>query len=212
MNGNPDRSTIDALDDLRELSREPDWNAMEARLLAGLDDRSIVQPGPSAGSRHWWQWTAAAAIVLAAAITFYLPPSRFGAALPKGDALLPSSAQIKPAPASEPARVTPPVSPASPKPRRTNPAAAPPSADSLRPPAASPYTDFVALPAAYALPELESGRIVRMEVPLTMLPVYGLDLVPEAATAAVEADFLIGQDGLPRAIRLASTSSRVERP
>jgi len=37
------------------------------------------------------------------------------------------------------------------------------------------------------------------------LPAFGIDLVPDAAPAAVEADFLIGQDGLPRAIRLAST-------
>ena len=64
------------------------------------------------------------------------------------------------------------------------------------------------LPSAFALPDFESGRIVRVEVPLTGLPAYGIDLVPDASPGAIEADFLIGQDGVPRAIRLASYSQR----
>ncbi len=63
---------------------------------------------------------------------------------------------------------------------------------------------FVALPAAAGLPGLESGRIVRMELPTAMLPAYGIDVVPEAAARVVEADVLVGQDGQPRAIRFVS--------
>ena len=69
---------------------------------------------------------------------------------------------------------------------------------------------FVMLPTAIGLPALESGRIVRVEVPVAMLPAYGLDVTPDAAASAVEADVLVGQDGQPRAIRFVTleTDSR----
>jgi hypothetical protein len=216
MNGHSDRSKVNALDELRELSHEPDWRAMEARLLDALDVQVTAQPPGRVRARAWWHWTAAAAVIIfAAAVTFYAPSSRFGAALPKGEPLRPLATRPATPPPNEPDRTTRPASPAAPEaPRRSKPtAAAPPTTTGSAPQtAATTYNDFVALPAAFALPDLESGRIVRVEVPLTMLPVYGLDLVPEAARSAVEADFLIGQDGMPRAIRLASTSARDERP
>jgi hypothetical protein len=77
-----------------------------------------------------------------------------------------------------------------------------------QPPSNSTVENFVALPNAVGLPALESGRIVRMEVPLTVLPAYGLEVVPDATPGPVQADFLIGQDGVPRAIRLAANSQR----
>lgn len=61
---------------------------------------------------------------------------------------------------------------------------------------------FVALPTALGLPAFESGEIVRVEVPVTSLPMYGIDIAPDASGPAVEADFLVGQDGQARAIRL----------
>jgi hypothetical protein len=63
---------------------------------------------------------------------------------------------------------------------------------------------FVMLPAAVGLPDFESGEIVRMELPLASLPAYGLEIVPDAAPAPVQADLLIGQDGQARAIRLVT--------
>jgi hypothetical protein len=69
-------------------------------------------------------------------------------------------------------------------------------------------SDFVPLPGAFALPDFESGQIVRLEVPMMALPAYGIDLVPDATPSAVAADVLIGQDGVPRAIRLASNSQQ----
>lgn len=62
--------------------------------------------------------------------------------------------------------------------------------------------EFVRLPSAVGLPELESGTVLRMELPLTALPEYGLDIAPDAVRTSVEADILVGQDGQPRAIRL----------
>ena len=54
-------------------------------------------------------------------------------------------------------------------------------------PAANAETGFVVLPGAQALPRLESGEVIRVELP--------------SADGAIQADVLIGQDGLARAVR-----------
>ena len=63
---------------------------------------------------------------------------------------------------------------------------------------------FVALPGAAGLPDFESGQIIRMEIPLTSLPTYGIEILPDAQGSPVEADLLVGQDGQARAIRLVN--------
>jgi hypothetical protein len=70
--------------------------------------------------------------------------------------------------------------------------------------AATNEARFVALPSAESLPELESGMIVRVELPVSSLPAYGFPIMPETAGAPVTADVLVGQDGQPRAIRLVN--------
>ena len=80
----------------------------------------------------------------------------------------------------------------------------------------TPATDdgvmrFVSLPAALGLPTLESGRIVRIEVPTSMLPSLGFDILPDTPQTFVAADVLVGQDGQPRAIRFISPDSRQRR-
>jgi anti-sigma factor RsiW len=67
-------------------------------------------------------------------------------------------------------------------------------------PAASAETAFVVLPGADALPRLESGRVIRIEIPESELRSVGL--WPPVHAGAVQADVLVGQDGLARAIRL----------
>jgi hypothetical protein len=52
---------------------------------------------------------------------------------------------------------------------------------------ANAETGFVVLPGAQALPRLESGQVIRVELP--------------SAGGAIQADVLIGQDGLARAVR-----------
>jgi hypothetical protein len=71
--------------------------------------------------------------------------------------------------------------------------------------------EFMALPAADRLPGFESGMIVRVELPVSSLPAYGLEIVPDAARTPVRADVLVGQDGQPRAIRLVSMGSGPRR-
>ena len=65
---------------------------------------------------------------------------------------------------------------------------------------------FVALPEAAWLPDLESATIVRVSLPVTALPAYGVAIQPDMTSDAVLADLLVAQDGQPRAIRLVSDS------
>jgi hypothetical protein len=53
---------------------------------------------------------------------------------------------------------------------------------------------------------------VRVGIPITSLPNYGVEIPPDATTAAIQADFLVGQDGRPRAIRLVTNTVEGPRP
>ena len=65
---------------------------------------------------------------------------------------------------------------------------------------------FIPLSAARELPQFESGVIVRMSLPVAALPSYGVDISPASSAEAVEADVLVAQDGVARAIRIVNTS------
>jgi hypothetical protein len=67
---------------------------------------------------------------------------------------------------------------------------------------------FLQIPGTAYLPPMESGAIVRVELPVTALPSYGIQIVPEMNTDSVAADLLIAQDGLARGIRLVDDSQR----
>jgi hypothetical protein len=62
-------------------------------------------------------------------------------------------------------------------------------------------TDFIPLNYATDLSNLDSGRVVRVELPRTALARYGLPMNAERAGEPVKADVLLGEDGLARAIR-----------
>lgn len=75
---------------------------------------------------------------------------------------------------------------------------------SFRQPVAPPgeiATPFYSLVEDGALASVESGRIVRVEVPASTLIPFGVPLTAETSTQPVQADLLLGQDGLARAIR-----------
>jgi hypothetical protein len=71
---------------------------------------------------------------------------------------------------------------------------------------------FVELPNAAALPEMESASIVRVSLPPSALPQYGMPIVPEMTGISVEAELLVAQDGTPRAIRLVRDSTHRSTP
>lgn len=64
-----------------------------------------------------------------------------------------------------------------------------------------PPNEFVMVPGAAGLPPMESGSLVRMDVPVSMLPSLGVTPPPNPG-ARVRADLIVGQDGLARAVRL----------
>jgi hypothetical protein len=61
--------------------------------------------------------------------------------------------------------------------------------------------EFVSWPGSSTLPPLESGQLLRVTLPVSMLPSLGL-VPPASHTSPVRADVLVGQDGLARAVRL----------
>jgi len=61
---------------------------------------------------------------------------------------------------------------------------------------------FYPLPEAEALPAVENAMVVRVELPVSSLQLMGVPVSEESADSNVEADLLLGQDGLARAVRL----------
>jgi hypothetical protein len=62
---------------------------------------------------------------------------------------------------------------------------------------------FYPLPEAEALPAVENAMVVRVQLPVSSLQLMGVPVSDEGADASVQADLLLGQDGLARAVRLA---------
>jgi hypothetical protein len=62
-------------------------------------------------------------------------------------------------------------------------------------------TDFIPLSYGADLSSMDSGRVVRVELPRTALARYGLPMNAERAGEPVKADVLLGEDGLAQAIR-----------
>jgi len=61
---------------------------------------------------------------------------------------------------------------------------------------------FYPLPEAEALPAVENAMVVRVQMPVSSLQLMGVPVGDERADASVQADLLLGQDGLARGVRL----------
>ncbi len=62
-------------------------------------------------------------------------------------------------------------------------------------------TDFIALANENELVPLESGQVLRVELPTSTLISMGLPITAEDVSKPILADLLVGQDGMARAIR-----------
>lgn len=189
--------------------------AFAAHHAAAATTSDAPRPAISTGA---WRWLAAAAtLVLAATLWWGTTQWR-----PQNDTARETAVSTKPAETSPPASLAsspapPPVEIADRAPgASTSPPAAapgqgpPPPVHASAPPGDDAVLRFVSLPTAIGLPELESGRIVRVELATAMLPAYGFDVVPGSESGVLEADVLVGQDDQPRAIRFVNlkTDSR----
>lgn len=71
-------------------------------------------------------------------------------------------------------------------------------------PAAEEEADgFYPLPEAEALPAVETAMVVRVQLPVSSLQLMGVPVSEESVDASVQAELLLGQDGLARGVRLA---------
>jgi len=73
-------------------------------------------------------------------------------------------------------------------------------ADSSAAAVADDVSGFVPWPGASTLPPFESGALVRIDLPVSALPALGF--APPSRGTSVQADVIVGQDGMARAIRL----------
>ena len=61
--------------------------------------------------------------------------------------------------------------------------------------------NFYRLPGADELPPMESATVVRVQLPMSSLRLIGLPVNEDRAAESIQADMLLGQDGLPRGVR-----------
>jgi hypothetical protein len=61
--------------------------------------------------------------------------------------------------------------------------------------------NFYPLPDADDLPPIESATIVRVQLPMSSLRLMGLPVSDDRAAESIQADMLLGQDGLARGVR-----------
>jgi hypothetical protein len=168
---------------LRALSKsiadERPSDALRRRLLEQFAERVSVAPVPVLPARRRLPgWVGAAAVLVAGVSGIVL--WRMASPARHGEVAVTTPAPARPAPAEVGA-----------------PSAPGPETDGVIQP-----VGFVPLPSAASLPAFESGQIVRMELPVTSLPLYGVEILPDTRHTPVQADLLVGQDGQARAIRL----------
>jgi hypothetical protein len=162
----------------RSIQPPPDLaNAMAARRTA-----------PNAKAIGLWTITLASAAAIAIAIVLFYPHL----------SPLILETHTNPAPVPSPASIQPNVTAASLSPaqlRAHRPRPRVRRADT----APSP---FIPLPAGEGLPTPSQATLVRTRIDVSSLWRYGLTSLPPTASGTIRAEFIVGEDGLPRAIRL----------
>jgi hypothetical protein len=188
-----------------ELAEQQAPARVEAALLAALRAQHHPAPACKAERRQWPSWRFAAVAAALLLLVF------------AGIAWQDFKAKEQPQEASSPAPLsspTPPILTANndvvnaPSPVRATVRRVPPRRN-VRLPAAPPRegaAPFYSLVEDGQMAPLESGRIVRIEVPTATLVKLGVPLTETTLTQPVQADLLLGQDGLARAIRFVPNS------
>jgi hypothetical protein len=194
----------------RALSAEAEaWNAssaIEQRLQEAFAARIAAAPiAPVESQAARWILALASAAVIAVAVWSGTRPSRSTSPDVGGStAASPvTSAAVSTTAMTQESKSASPTVEDKTAPRRPFPVRALAGRRAARPKQVRAF-EFMPLPGAAGLPDLESGSVVRIAVPVGALPEYGLDIVQIGPKTMVDADVLVGQDGLARAIRLVT--------
>ncbi len=181
--------------------------AIEGRLQEAFVARTPVAPVPQLESKRTDRWISALAGAAVIALAVWLG-SRPSTSVSPDDRASPSASPVTSPAVSTPA-VTEGKKPVSSKAKakvtaqRTVSVRAALGRRAAHPKQVRSF-EFVTVPGAAGLPDLESGSVVRIALPVAALPEYGLDIVQGGSKTTVDADVLVGQDGLARAIRLVN--------
>jgi hypothetical protein len=150
---------------------------VEEFLVAELRRRSRTRL-----TRIWWSVSAAAAIAAGIAVLIWTRPAPAQYA--------PVAARVS---VSElPRPMAPQVVPAVQKSHAIRSVRARPARAAL---------SFYALPSASELPPVENAMVVRVQLPMSSLRLMGLLVSEESSAERIQADVLVGQDGLARGVR-----------
>lgn len=180
------------LGDLGREHRSVEAPAHLERLL-GLDVERVAGSARRAQVRRNWAWGVG--LALAACVLLSVIAWRAG----HGHSGTMQQVQVVPHQAQTPLRALN-SDPTSQKRRVERPRHTPPRTP-LSPEETS-FADFVPLPASEGLPTASEISLVRMRIQGSALQQYGLEIPPEAGPRALLAEFAVGEDGLPRAIRI----------
>ena len=176
-----------------ESTGAPDF--LEARLLAAYRAKNETKP-----NRRWiWASAAvAASLAIAFGVRYLTAPA------PPPAVSVPIMASAPPPPPVTTEAAKPAAKPAAPKPRARRTRQAVQAARISPPPTASRPTpqEFIEIPYAPALTPFDGGRVVRVNMPGASVRSLGLPVLSDR----VQADVLIGDDGVARAIRFVSHS------
>jgi len=174
-------NTLDELKEklIRETERTPISPAVEAALLREFDNVAHALACRVEFTRRIAVTTAIAASLLAFAWLSKKPVEK------------PPSKTIAVAQEIQPV----PVAPVSPAAHKRRPKRAAPT---------DPEPQFVRIPYSMPLAPYEHAEIVRMEMPVSALAAAGIRISTPDTSARAQADLVIGEDGMARAVRLIS--------
>jgi len=193
----------------RELARPGELRIADCGLR--ISGRPVSAREASFGT-SWWIWGVAAASLLLCAFVLNgllrkpaAPAGQPARTTPRQQSTGPQNASAAvPAPAQQAAPVAPPnqraaAAPARKTARRQARQAAPEPAET------EVATDFFVVPYSEPLRPEESKRIMRVNVPRMTLAAFGVPVNPERAMDPIQADVLVGEDNLARAMRFVGT-------
>ena len=195
MNSPSEQELVTALKRMAQDTEVPPSDPRSEQALLTAFDAAWEQRRRAPVRSRRYVPAGAAALALAATIAWMIV--RTPARIPPLPSTSTAATETRAAePVRSPAPVLGPEAPAvakAPRPHRVRPRVAPV--------APRETVEFVAWPGATGLPAFESGYLMRVDMPASI--VLSLGLVPHLPQATfVQADVLVGQDRLPRAVRL----------